>query len=91
MLTRAHMTAETYTDPVRGFVVSELCDDEAPEGLSESTLLIEEGILDSLGIFEIVGWIEETYNLDIQAEDVVIEHFRTITDISGFIHKQISA
>lgn len=82
--------AEMYEGTIQTFLVEELFDGETPDGLNTSTLLIEEGLLDSLGIFETVGWIEENYSVDIPPENVVIEHFRTIADIARLVASSVA-
>lgn len=47
--------------------------------------LIERGILDSLGIVDVVGFIEATFDIHIDDEDLVAEHFQTIAAISHFV------
>lgn len=39
--------------------------------------LFEAGILDSLQVVELVGALEEAFDIEIDAKDVVVEHFKT--------------
>lgn len=43
----------------------------------ETDLLLT-GLVDSVGIIEIVGWLEETAGLDIDPTDVVLKNFQTV-------------
>lgn len=47
--------------------------------------LLDSGILDSVGIFELVLFLEETFGVDIQDETIIPEHFETINLISAFV------
>jgi acyl carrier protein len=60
--------------------------------LTPTTHLLEEEIIDSLGIFLVVGFIEERFGLVIDPEDVTIDNFTTLADIDAFVRaKQADA
>jgi len=48
--------------------------------------LLSEGIIDSLGILQLVGFIEEEFNILIADEDVVLENFQSITALNDFLN-----
>ncbi len=50
-----------------------------------NTLLLEEGVMDSLGIVNLVAWIEETYGFDVSEDDFEIENFRSVDVIDEYI------
>ena len=53
--------------------------------LTPDTRLIEDGILDSLDLVTLVTDINDTYKINIDAEDITPENFNTIGDISALI------
>ena len=55
------------------------------EGVDETELLLEEGIVDSLGLLEIVDFIETSYGITINDTDMVLDNFGTIETIAAFI------
>jgi len=48
--------------------------------------LLSEGIIDSLGILQLVGFIEEEFNIVIADEDVVLENFQSISALDEFLN-----
>jgi len=48
--------------------------------------LLSEGIIDSLGILQLVGFIEEEFNIVIADEDVVLENFQSIAALNEFLN-----
>jgi len=76
-------------DGIRAAVVTYIVDELAPQRhadeLTDATNLIEEEIIDSLGIFSVVGFIEERFGVAIDPEDVTIENFETIDAIASLI------
>lgn len=71
-------------DTIRAFITEELADDRAG-ALSDETPLIEQEIMDSTGILMVIGFLEDEYDIFIDADDVSVEHFRTIASISDLV------
>jgi len=64
---------------------------ERPEVVLENNLsLIKEGIIDSLGVFLIVGFLEEQFGIKIEEEDVVLENFGTVDAITSLVIAKLS-
>jgi acyl carrier protein len=75
-------------DRVRGFLRDEVVlDANAP--LDDDTQLLE-GILDSLGLMQLVAFLEEEYETEIDDVDVTSENFRTIADIARLIDGRLA-
>ncbi len=49
------------------------------------TQLIESGLIDSMGIQELIGFIESAYNLEFEMDDLTVDNFGTINDIKKLI------
>ena len=47
--------------------------------------LLGAGILDSLGILQLVGFIEERFGLQVPDEDVVYENFNSLQSLSDYL------
>jgi len=61
------------------------------EGLTNSAQLLSGGLLDSLGVLDVVTILEQTFDLTVDDEELVPEHFESIESISAFIKKKSSA
>lgn len=68
--------------------ISEELMDNSIELTAEENLLMD-GMVSSLGMFRLVGYIEETWQMKIPHEDLVIENFRTVSIISDYIQKRL--
>jgi acyl carrier protein len=53
--------------------------------IEENGDLIEGGILDSLGILQIVVFIETTFNIHVADDDVVYENFHSLRTILNYL------
>ena len=54
-------------------------------GLPGSASLIEAGIIDSTGVLELVGFLEETYGVEIADAELVPENLDSIDNILRFM------
>ena len=52
-------------------------------GLDDS--LLDSGLLDSIGIFELVTFLEQTFGIKIADEAIVPEHFETVALVASFV------
>ncbi len=47
--------------------------------------LIEKGIMDSTGVLELVEFLESTYSIKVEDEELVPENLETVTNIVNFL------
>ena len=55
--------------------------------LTEDEDLLSGGILNSLGILQLVAFIEERFNLQVPDEDVVFENFQSVNALSNYLEQ----
>ncbi len=53
--------------------------------LSPEDDLLGSGLLDSMGVMRLVGFVEETFNIKIPPEDIVIENFMDVKAITTYV------
>ncbi len=73
---------------VRRFIVEELDWNGDPQELTGDYPLIDRHVLDSLGIFHLVSFVESEFSVQVADEDLVPENFGTIGDIARFVERQ---
>ncbi len=75
----------TTKDILRDFIVREVAPHETQDRLTDDLPLIENGVVDSLGIFHIVSFLEREFGVDINDEELAPEHFGTIANIARLV------
>ena len=70
---------------LKSFITSELIQGNNNINLNDSQSLIEEGIIDSLGILKLMSFIEDTFSVKIKDADLTPENFSTPQSIADFI------
>ena len=53
--------------------------------LTQELSLLESGIVDSLGVLDLVGFIEEQFGIEAQDDDLVPENFDSIDALTRFV------
>jgi acyl carrier protein len=82
------MTVTNVTQSIRDYIRRELMADKQDAPLDDDENLIDAGIVDSLGIFLVIAFIESEFAIKIQPEDVVLENFATINTIHRLIARR---
>ena len=59
--------------------------------LSDADSLISRGIVDSLGIFPLVSFLEESFGVRIPDDEIINDNFQTIDDIDRFVTAKLGA
>ena len=70
---------------LREFIQEQLMSGRATADVGDDADLLTSGILDSLGAFSLVYFIEQTFGIEVPAQDVTIENFSTIATIEAYI------
>ncbi len=53
------------------------------------TDLLMTGLVDSLGVVEIVAWLEERLGIEIEPADIVLEHFQTVSLMLAYVERRL--
>ncbi len=75
---------------VRAFVVENFLLGNG-DGLSSSQSLLDAGVIDSTGVLELVSFLEKTYQIRIDDEDLVPENLDSISSITQFVQRKLAA
>lgn len=78
-------------DILRKYIANEFMHDFDHKVLDVDTPLIEQGVIDSMGLVKLVLFIEDRFKILIPEEDIEIENFRTVKALSEFISQKIPA
>jgi acyl carrier protein len=76
-------------DRIRDFVIEDLHWEGPRSELTEEFPLIENHVIDSMGLLRLVAWLESTFGVAIADEDVVPANFGTINGIESLLSAKI--
>lgn len=75
----------TVQDRVRQFIIEDLRFAGTPDELSDDLPLITNGIIDSLGVYELVGIIEVEYGVRVEDHEVLPSNLGSLGSIAAFV------
>ena len=55
---------------------------------SDDTSFLEEGIVDSIGVMELVAFVEENFSVKVDDLDVTPENFDSVSRMAAYIHRK---
>jgi acyl carrier protein len=76
---------------VHDYILSEFLPGEDPEELTEQTPLITGGILDSISTLKLVVFLEEQFEVTIEAHEAGVEHLDSVGQIARLIAEKKAA
>lgn len=75
-------------DKIRQFIVDEL---QFPQTLTDDYPLLEREAIDSMGIFQIVGYLESEFGIEVGDEDLIPDHFATVAAMAELVRSKLAA
>lgn len=81
--------AEQTKDQVRHFIVNNFLFGDG-DRLQEGTSFLQGGIIDSTGILELITFLEESYGIKIQDEELVPENLDSVVKVAAFVVRKVS-
>lgn len=76
-------------EQVRSFVVATFLWDR-PDRLRDEDSFLEQGIMDSTGVLELISWIEETYGVEVGDGELVPENFDSINNVAAYVATKLN-
>ncbi len=80
-----------YSSTVRQFIVDEFLPDVRPDQLDRGFDLIENGVIDSLGLLKVIAWLEGHFDMSIDVIEMVPENFSSVEAICAFLGRAQAA
>jgi len=77
----------TLRQDIASFIEKTLVGDDRKTPIDDTTSLIEEGILDSMGLMQIVAFLEERAGIRVPDDEVSPDNFETLPAIEGMVER----
>jgi len=78
----------TIEQQIRYFIIETFLFGESNDGLKDRDSLLETGVIDSTGVLELITFIEETYKIKVEDEELIPENLDSIANASDFIRRK---
>lgn len=78
----------TIKEQIKQYVAENFLFTDDGYQLSDDASFLEEGIVDSTGVLELVMFVEETFGFAVQDEDIVPDNFDSVTNLAAYIGRK---
>jgi len=52
--------------------------------------LLDMGVIDSTGVLELVGYLEERFGIKVEDEEMIPDNLESITNIASYVERKLS-
>ena len=56
--------------------------------MSDDVSFLDEGIIDSMGVLELIMFVEETFGISVEDDDIKPENFDSVNKLYEYIHRK---
>ena len=74
-------------DKIRNFVVENFLFGDS-NGLKDDTSFLDEGVIDSTGILQLVSFCEEEFSVIVEDEELVPENLDSINNVVAYLERK---
>jgi acyl carrier protein len=71
------------------FIVNNFLLGHADAGFNGTTSFLEQGIIDSTGVLELVSFLEQRYGIKVEDEELVPENLDSIDNLFRFVERKL--
>lgn len=82
------MQTATITLRVRSFIVENFLLGQ-DTGFKDSDSFLEGGIIDSTGVLQLVAYLQETYGITVEDEELIPENMDSLNNLSAYLRRKL--
>lgn len=83
-------TKDSVPEEIRRFVISSFLFGKDGADLSNDDSFLEKGIVDSTGILELIGFLEERFLIKVADEDLLPEYLDSVNRVAAFVSRKLA-
>jgi acyl carrier protein len=76
---------------IRNYIAENLLFSQNGYGFPDEASFLEEGIVDSMGVMELVAFIEEKFEITVEDHEITPENFDSVERLDAYIQKKQAA
>ena len=75
-------------EKIRSFIAENILFSDNGYRHSDDTSFLEEGIVDSMGIMELVMFVEESFGITVEDEELVPDNFDSVSKLAAYVRRE---
>ena len=80
---------QSITQEIHQFIIDNFLFGEAEACLSNDDSLLDQGIIDSMGVLELVTFLEDKYEIEIPDDELVPTNLDSINRLVQFVQRKV--
>jgi len=81
----------TIQDQLKNYIMSQFLFEQDQQSLEPDDDLLNQGIIDSMGVLELINYMEETLGVQVSDEEITPENFRSLNTLMNLVRQKIEA
>ena len=78
------MSSQPITARIKAYLIEHF-PSARDHALGDDDHLLANGVLDSLGVLDLVGYLEQEFGIAVADDDLLPEHFETLRRLTAFV------
>lgn len=78
-------------DELRKFVTDSFMFGELYDGFSDGDSFLEQGIIDSTAVLELIAFLEERYAIKLQDRDLIPDNLDSVNGLARFVESRLQS
>ena len=78
---------EQLNSELRNFIVENFLFGQSPD-FSDNDSFLKRRIIDSTGVVELISWVEESFGIRVEDDEIVPDNLDSINKLCGFIERK---
>ena len=78
------------TTKIRTFIFENFLFDLEEDALQNDTSFLDQGIIDSTGVLELVDWLEAEFQMMVADDELIPDNLDSVNQISAYIARKIN-
>jgi len=84
-------SVEKLSEKLTSYILAEVLLDSTQTELAPDDDLLEDGLVDSLGVMRLIAFIESEFGFAVPPEDVTVDSFMSVTAIVAYLQENLPA
>jgi acyl carrier protein len=80
---------QTPKPEIREFIINNFLFGEGGDKLKDDESFLDSGIVDSTGVLELVGFLEERFKIAVDSNELLPENLDSVERVSAFVQRKL--
>jgi acyl carrier protein len=83
------MTEPDARGEIRAYIVENFLYTRPDFAFGDEDSLLRKGVFDSLGVMEVIGFVEQKWGIEVPPDDIVEDNFGSVAGIARYVSRRM--